>query len=235
MEQKIIINDNKFLIIVTYKKMKYARLKVFYTGEIKLSVPHGTSENWITEFIETKRDWIAEKLSTFHDTGAVDKKIVNGSKIKILGCERTVQIHDSKRKQIILDNTFLHIFTSETDQINIERQIDNWWKKASRQCFQELLDRLYVVVKSYGVPKPTLTVKKMKTLWGSCSRRTWNININYHLFKTSVRCIESVILHELTHFLYPNHDKAFYDFMTFYMPDWKIREKELDCKLIDFH
>ncbi len=232
MEQRVRIGGNEYPVIVTYKKMKYARLKVFYTGEIKLSVPHDTPEEWIAEFIETKRDWIAEQLSKFPDAEVVDKKLDNGSKIKILGRERTLQIHESKRKQIILDDMFLNIFTHETDSIKIERQVDNWWKKASRQCYQNILDRLYVVVKGYGVPKPTLTVKKMKTLWGSCSRRTWNININYYLFKTGVPCIESVILHELTHFLYPNHDKAFYDFMTFYMPDWKNREKELDYKLI---
>jgi predicted metal-dependent hydrolase len=37
-----------------------------------------------------------------------------------------------------------------------------------------------------------------------------------------------VALHELSHFLYPNHGKAFYDFLTLYMPDWRERKKILD-------
>jgi len=233
MKYTITIRNKTYPIEVTRKKMKYARLKVFYTGEIKLSVPNDTSDSWIREFIETKHDWIAEQLSNLPDVEHTESRIDNGSKLRVLGNDLTVVIHPAKRKQIVFDDSFLHIYTPETDAAHIERQIDNWWKKASKECYQELLNKLYLIVKPYGVAKPTITVKKMKTLWGSCSRRTWNVNINYYLFKASKPCIESVILHELTHFIHPNHDKAFYDFMTLYMPDWKTREKELDYKLIE--
>ncbi|MDR2159802.1 MAG: M48 family metallopeptidase [Treponema sp.] len=43
-------------------------------------------------------------------------------------------------------------------------------------------------------------------------------------------CIEYVVLHELIHFLYPNHGREFYDFLTLYMPDWKGRKKVLDLE-----
>lgn len=43
-------------IAVDYKEMKYARLKVFPSGDIKLSVPYNTSEKWIAEFLEKKTE-----------------------------------------------------------------------------------------------------------------------------------------------------------------------------------
>ncbi|MDR1700473.1 MAG: DUF45 domain-containing protein [Lachnoclostridium sp.] len=34
------------------------------------------------------------------------------------------------------------------------------------------------------------------------------------------------------HFLYPNHSKQFYYFLSSYMPDWKDRKKMLDLDVV---
>ena len=36
------------------------------------------------------------------------------------------------------------------------------------------------------------------------------------------------LLHEFAHFIHPNHSKAFWDFVTMMMPDWKERRKGLE-------
>ena len=79
---------------------------------------------------------------------------------------------------------------------------------------------------------PHLSVKRMRTLWGSCSREKNIINLNYYLYKAPVACIEYVILHELVHFIYPRHDKNFRDFLTIYMPDWQERKRLLDFEIV---
>ena len=53
-----------------------------------------------------------------------------------------------------------------------------------------------------------------------------------YLFKANIRCIQYVVLHELTHLLYPNHSKQFYDFLTVQMPDWTERKKQLDHEVV---
>ena len=72
----------------------------------------------------------------------------------------------------------------------------------------------------------------MKTLWGSCSVNRNKVTFNQYLTKAKPACIEYVVLHELVHFLYPNHSKKFYDFLSSYMPDWKERKKVLDILLM---
>ena len=72
----------------------------------------------------------------------------------------------------------------------------------------------------------------MSTLWGSCSRKNGAINLNYYLYKASAPCIEYVVLHEMIHFLYPHHNKDFYDLLTIHMPDWKERKKQLDYEFV---
>ncbi|HEF1682201.1 TPA: M48 family metallopeptidase, partial [Campylobacter jejuni] len=38
--------------------------------------------------------------------------------------------------------------------------------------------------------------------------------------------IEYVILHEICHLKFPNHSKEFYDFIEYFMGDFRQREKE---------
>lgn len=48
------------------------------------------------------------------------------------------------------------------------------------------------------------------------------------LLEAPRNCIEYVVMHELCHFIHPNHSKQFYGFLTMLMPDWKERKTILD-------
>ena len=234
MNYSVIIKGSVMPVSVSLKKMKQVRLKVFPSGEIKLSAPIGTPEEWIVEYLNDKASWIEEKLALFVQTRAIEKEehFVSGSSTRILGRQLTIQVHQARRKQIIREDNVLHVYTPETDQQIIDRQVNNWWQKASKEYFQDVLKRLYPIVEKHGFEHTTICVKKMRTLWGSCSRKNQKINLNYYLYKASVPCVEYVILHELTHFLYPHHDKDFYDFITIHMPDWQYRKQQLDYEFV---
>lgn len=72
----------------------------------------------------------------------------------------------------------------------------------------------------------------MKARWGSCIPEKQLILLNSELIKAPKLCIDYVVLHELIHFKYRNHDSNFYDFMTSLMPDWKQRKKILDDQVV---
>ena len=88
------------------------------------------------------------------------------------------------------------------------------------------------LIEKYGIPMPKISVRKMKTLWGSCSVNRGAVTLNFYLIKARMPYIDYVVLHELTHFLYPNHSKQFYMFLSNYMPDWKERKKVLDQDVV---
>jgi predicted metal-dependent hydrolase len=235
MELRINIKNKPTEIIVTYKDIKSVRLKVFPTREIKLSVPVGTPEEWINNYIESKHKWIEEKLQLFEQTKAIEKEtnIMSGASTRILGRQRKIQVLCSKQKRVVLGDKEIQLYTNyPDDQEAINKQFNNWWQKSSKQCFDTQLCKLFPIIEKHGIQKPKIVVKKMKTLWGSCSRKRGIINLNYYLYKAPIPCIEYVILHELTHFLHPYHNKDFYDFLTIYMPDWKERKKQLDYEIV---
>lgn len=77
-----------------------------------------------------------------------------------------------------------------------------------------------------GVEVNSFSLRKMKTLWGSCSYRERTIRFNTMLYYMSDDFLEYIVLHEVTHIIVNNHSKAFYNIITKYMPDYKSRWKE---------
>ncbi len=99
---------------------------------------------------------------------------------------------------------------------------------ADVSIFTEILDEFYPAFIPYGVKKPKLRVRTMKSCWGSCLVNKGIITLNRKLLMKPRDCIEYVVVHELCHFIHPNHSKQFYGFMEQFMPDWKERKARLN-------
>lgn len=138
----------------------------------------------------------------------------------------------------IIMNLFLKLevpFPSYEEQIRISKVwnlFESWWRKQAKAILQKRAEHWYPIIEKYGVAMPKVAVRKMKTLWGSCSVNRGAITLNFYLIKARMPYIDYVILHELTHFLYPNHSKQFYMFLSNYMPDWKERKCILDQEVV---
>ena len=94
--------------------------------------------------------------------------------------------------------------------------------------FSKLLTEIYPLVQPLGVAMPRLRVRQMVSRWGSCQTQKGIITLNTQLMAAPQACIEYVILHELCHFLQPNHSKHFYALLDQLMPDWLERKKQLN-------
>ena len=99
---------------------------------------------------------------------------------------------------------------------------------ADVSLFSETLDEFYPLFVPSGVKKPKLRVRTMKSCWGSCLVNKGIITLNRKLLMKPRECIEYVVVHELCHFIHPNHSKQFYGFMEQFMPDWKERKARLN-------
>ncbi|MGL5122754.1 MAG: M48 family metallopeptidase [Fusobacteriaceae bacterium] len=69
--------------------------------------------------------------------------------------------------------------------------------------------------------------KFMRTRWGSCNTTKKYLNFNILLLGSSLDSIEYIVLHEIAHLKYPHHQESFWNYISFYMPDWKIRKNKL--------
>lgn len=86
----------------------------------------------------------------------------------------------------------------------------------------------YPAFQKYGVGVPKIRIRDMKTRWSSCLTQKGIITLNKRLLEVPRNCIEYVVMHELCHFIHPNHSKNFYLFLSVLMPDWRERKSVLD-------
>lgn len=221
---------------IVRKNIKNVHLKVFRSLEVVLSVPTRVPQEWIENFLSKRIKWIDEQVTKYKLSGGINTldSVKNGTSVQILGKDMRIVFRESSKNSIEVDEKLIILFLKDvTDEEFAQKMFLKWWKKTAEDVFQNELDALYKkIFKKYEVNKPDIYVRKMKTLWGSCTPSKSKVTFNNYLLKANIRCIQYVVLHELTHLLYPNHSKQFYDFLTVHMPDWKELKKQLDTEVV---
>lgn len=221
---------------IVRKSIKNVHLKVFRSLEVVLSVPMQVPQEWIENFLSKRIKWIDEQITKYKLSGGTNTldSIKNGTSVQMLGKDMRIVFQEDSKNYIEVDEKRITLYLKDvTNEEFAQKMFLRWWKKAAEDVFQNELNSLYEkIFKKYQIAKPDIYVRKMKTLWGSCTPSKSKVTFNNYLFKANIRCIQYVVLHELTHLLYPNHSKQFYDFLTVHMPDWQERKKQLDTEVV---
>ena len=239
MENKIIelgpINGSVTVSVIR-KNIKNVHLKVFRDFSVVISVPNQVPDEWINDFLQSRAKWIDTQITKYRKSSGYNNllSVNSGTSTQILGKDMRIYKIPSLENSVDIDEKKVNLFLKQPNDDKKTQQIFNkWWRCTAMRIFESEMDAMYdKVFRKYDVLRPNIVIRKMKTLWGSCSPSRSKITLNEYLLKADIRCIQYVILLELTHLLYPKHNKDFYDFLTIQMPDWKERKKQLDQEVV---
>lgn len=78
-----------------------------------------------------------------------------------------------------------------------------------------------------GVEQPHVSLRIMRSQWGSCRKATQRISLNIELARRGYDMLEYVLVHELSHLIELNHGPRFYALMDLHLPDWRERKARL--------
>lgn len=130
-----------------------------------------------------------------------------------------------KEYQVILTNLDEFKFDGNYFYAN-SKKFDNWYKKRMQTIFSERLKYNYDLFEE-NIPFPSLRIRKMKTRWGVCNVKTKTVTLNSLLLKYEIDKLDYVIIHELSHLIYANHSKDFWNLVSKYCPKYKEMRKAL--------
>ena len=103
--------------------------------------------------------------------------------------------------------------------------VSDWGGRARCVVLGEYLIDHHATVRSaaavYGVSKPVLKIRKMRTQWGNCHWMQGYVTLNTALHRCPEYLRDYVALHELVHFLHHDHGSGFYGAMDLLMPEWR--------------
>ena len=87
--------------------------------------------------------------------------------------------------------------------------------------------RLPIWEEKTGLKAGSISIRRMKTRWGSCTVRTGAIRINLQLVYYPVCCLDYILLHELLHIRIADHGPRFKAELDRHMPGWRDIRKAL--------
>lgn len=238
MENYSIVYSNKIIKFeVQRKKVKNINLYVKPDMTILVSANDKVPIEYILDFVKSKAAWIIKNVGYFREVqpeNTSDKLYLSGESFKYLGRQYRLKVEETDGTEgVKYYKGYILLFTNDKENYQKkEKLINDWYRAKAYEKFNESLDRVYKVVKKYGIEKPEIQIRTMKARWGSCIKDKQSILLNGDLIKAPKLCIDYVVLHELIHFKYSNHNADFYDFMTVLMPDWKQRKKILDEEVV---
>ncbi|HOV27205.1 MAG TPA: SprT family zinc-dependent metalloprotease [Pseudobacteroides sp.] len=219
------------------KKVKNINLNVKPDMTIAVKASEEVPIDFILDFVKSKAPWILKNMSYFKNTQPeyiTNKKFISGESFKYLGRQYRLKVEETEdNERVKYYQGYIQINVKDMNDYEAKRRlIEAWFKKKAEISFNESLEKIYPIVEKYGIEKPKIKIRRMKARWGSCIKEKKTILLNYELIKAPKYCIDYVILHELIHFKYKNHNTEFYTFMTSLMPDWKMRKELLDEEIV---
>ena len=208
------------------KDVKNITLKVRPNGEAILTAPNSASDEHIKFIMQKRAKWISQKRAFFASFNTPQKEYVSGEDFSYLGRSYRLKVVQSKEERVKLQRGYLELFVkNKSDLKRKENLVYEWYYEKAMLYFFNILQEFNKIAKQ---DIKSVKIRQMKTRWGSCNPYKSYINLNIELIKKPKACIEYVVFHELTHLLYPNHSKKFYDYLTLYMPDWQKRKEILE-------
>ena len=108
------------------------------------------------------------------------------------------------------------IITDPRILLHTRAQYDHYKDEARRFCHE----RLEYYNEYYQLEYNRVSIKKLKTRWGSCSSKK-NLNFNYRIIFLPSDVADYIIVHELCHLKELNHSKTFWTLVAEQFPNHK--------------
>lgn len=202
------INNREYPIEIIKKNNKntYIRVK---DGKIIVTTNYLLNDKMIMKLINDNVNSIEKMLVI--DQKKIDKKdnfYYFGKQYDIVYGFSEIDITDNK------------IYVKDQDFLN------KYINKEILKIYTERLDYFYHKF-SENIPLPNLKIRNMTSRWGVCNIKNHNITLNRELYKYDIKCLDYVIVHELSHFIYPNHGPDFWKLVSKYFKDYKETRKML--------
>ena len=143
-------------IVVERKTITSCRLKISPSQRIKLSVPVGTSSDWIIHYLQNKKDWIIKTLENFEKTRGYEATgiIHHGMSIRMLGQDMVFSIYQSEKNQVSTEYRSINIGLSDTSaEQKAKRLFESWWRIQAYSIYGNILDSLYPIMKKHNIKK----------------------------------------------------------------------------------
>lgn len=217
------LDERTTITIYKRRSSRSLRLSIAADGKIRVSIPTWAPYRAGVEFAKSRREWI----DTQRKPSIVLKDGQAIGKAHHIHFNPSPDVHSVKGR--VKKNQIVVVYpnTLQANNVEVQAAAHRASIRALRAQAEQLLPiRLNELATKYKFEYSSVTVKNMKSRWGSCDQRR-NIVLNLFLVQLPWEMIDYVLLHELTHTKVLKHGPEFWAAMEKVLPDVKVRRKQV--------
>lgn len=201
--------------VVRSPKRRKLTITVERDRAIVIHAPVGTSDEEVQRVVDSKRQWLFEKLNhpqkyraKPHPPG---KEVVNGESAPYLGRDYQIEVAETASGEIELGSLFVVPAAHRSKCLHVLR---DWYIARANE---HILPRVVQHARELGVEFESAKIVDNRYRWGSCTPRG-TIHFNWRLIKAPMFVIDYVIMHELAHLIEENHTPRFWNIVRAHSP-----------------
>ncbi len=228
------INNSQLVVAgihveISRKNIKNMHLSVHPpVGKVKLSVPQRMKDDNARLAIIRRLKWIKQKQQEFQQQERQSQRqYVSGESHYFDGQRYVLEVCEShqRAKVKILGNGRLQLTVRPSASLQARAQaFDEFYRQHLKSHLENCLEGW---TKKVGKEPTEITIRRMKTRWGSCNQENRRILLNLELAKKPRMCVEYILVHELVHLHERQHNERFMALLTKAMPNWHVQRELL--------
>lgn len=207
---------------VIFKDIKNVHLSVYPpTGRVRISAPQRMSIENIRLFAITKIGWIKKhQRQISRQSRETPREFLERESHYLWGRRYLLTIKaSSSTPSVTVGHRVLELAVPEGASAELrEKVLLKWCRAELRKQATPLLTKW---AKRLNVDVRHFHIQRMKTKWGSSSPSRKAVRLNLELVKLPLECLDYVTLHEIAHFVVPNHGEQFRALLDENLPGWQ--------------
>jgi predicted metal-dependent hydrolase len=221
--KQFVLDEHTTVTIYKRKASRNLRLTITSDGMIRVSIPAWAPYRAGLEFAKSRRGWIDNQRR--RPQLLIDGQALGKAHHLRLTPSLTAVRAFSRLKQSDVVVTYPHNLAPTHPAVqNVASAAAI--RALRRQAEQLLPQRLARLAEIHGFKYHSVSIKQLKSRWGSCDHQT-NIILNLYLMQLPWELIDYVILHELAHTKVLRHGPAFWQVLETVLSDAKQRRTRL--------
>jgi hypothetical protein len=210
-------------VYIQRKKVRGTKLTILPPeGVLQLTVPLILPRKNLEQFVAEHADWIEKHAAPLRkNAGRPRHHYESGEIIRRLGEPLTLQVEHGAGYHAQQKGAQLILTVPENASEEARRKVvEDWQRSQLEGVLHPMAEHWESVI---GHRAKRWRILPMKSQWGSCNRSNQVITVNQRLGALPTAYLEYVVVHELCHFIVPNHSKQFWQCVHTCLPDWKQR------------
>ena len=189
---------------------------------VLVRVPLRTPVKDVRKFVTSRAEWVLKVWKK------LDKRLPQHQQYYSRGAEftylgETIRLEFSKGtdQTLQLHNGLLLLTAPDIpSEDTVRRMITHWYRIQAEDLVKKRSIECHNLMQAEEIPLPSITIRSMKTRWGSYSYQTKRISLSLNLIRMPLTCLDYVIIHELCHVKIRHHGPDFWRMVSRYCPNY---------------